>query len=107
MKYESAFDGRLAHAGLTQEEWDRLPWLFDEPRRRRRPLSSRLLALLVLLVAVDAIGSYAAGRASNEWTRTVRSQEVALSAQDAQALARAIFAPASFGWYRKRANAAY
>lgn len=120
MKHVAAFQPSLATPGPTPEEWDRLPWLFDEPKRVRHCSRRPLLAALALLAAVDAAGSYQAGRLSalQGWALpsiapaggpglAAPLPQVALSADETRAFAQRIFAPVGVGWYRKRANAAY
>src|SRR3954464_5156920 len=98
MKHVAAFQPQVATAGLSEDEWDRLPWLFDEPKLVRRGRTGIALAVLLFLTA-DALASYTAGRFSADWsgfsTPPVDSSELvhpirepALSAQNVSAFAQ-------------------
>jgi len=104
MKHVAAFQPRLETTGLSAQEWDRLPWLRDVPTRVRRPLYGRLL-IVVLAVSVDAIASYAAGRAAMQ--RMGHGREATLAAGDMRALAQRMASTASIRWYRPRPGTPY
>lgn len=112
MKHETAFEPWLATTGLIEEEWDRLPWLMDGPRRVRRRFGGKLLALAVLLTATDAVASYAAGARSVHDGWFVAPDLPTDTAQvrgptDAMALVQGISPPPGIGWVRRRPNAPY
>jgi hypothetical protein len=94
-----------------RDEWERLPWLFDEPRRARRKPSGWVLAALILLATTDALGSYAAGRMSvgSAWEVPTVSPDASgpLSAAETALLAEQISTAEQIGWQRRRSNAPY
>jgi hypothetical protein len=109
----TAFQPRATIGLPREEEWDRLPWLKEEPRRAKRNLHSGWLVGLVLLIAADAVAAYWAGEASARQERMrpcspERSGEaVPLSRDDAQAVAERISEAQRVGLEWRRPNAPY
>jgi hypothetical protein len=104
----------------TTEEWERLPWLFDEPKRFRRRPRAWILALIVLLIAADALGSYTAGQLSvrHGWQvpalaqtigrdAAVRASVKPLSPEDSLRLARQLSEVQKIGFQWRRPNVPY
>ena len=93
-----------------RDEWERLPWLFDEPKRPRRQPSHWTLVALILLTTADALSAYAAGRLSMLHDRAIVAvplEGMQLSAKDSRELAERIATAGRVGWQRRRPNAAY
>jgi hypothetical protein len=94
----------------AREEWERLPWLFDEPKRMARSPSGWILAWLIILATADGIAAYAAGQLSvrREWATPVASAArlQSPSAEDSRLVAEQIVAAGRVGWQRRRPNAA-
>jgi hypothetical protein len=94
-----------------RDEWERLPWLFDEPGRAARKPSGWVLAALILLATADALGSDAAGRMSvgSAWQIPTVSPDALgpLSAAETAQLAEQISTAGQIGWQRRRSNAPY
>lgn len=91
-----------------REEWERLPWLFDEPKPVPRRPSGWILMALIVLATADALCAYAAGRLSVRYEPAIASlNQLQLSADDSRVLAERIAAGERVGWQRRRPNAAY
>ena len=106
----TALQPQFTTSAQPREEWERLPWLFDEPRRVQRRPSGWILAALILLATADALCAYAAGRLSMLHERaiaTVSLKRLQLSAHDTRVLAEQIATAENVGWQRRRPNAAY
>jgi hypothetical protein len=104
----------LAPIDEPREEWERLPWLFDEPKRVRRRLSGWVLVFLIVFTGLDAIGSYEAGRMSvrEGWfvaddfsPRDAAILLPRMSTRETRTLARELSSQRIRGWYRRRPNA--
>src|SRR4051794_15190201 len=103
MKHIAAFQPELATA-VSPQDWDRLPWLFDEPRPvRTRGRRGVMLLAVVLAISADALASYAAGRASGPGRAPSHKEEGAPSPEYPRALAQRM--TPDLGWYLTRPNA--
>lgn len=111
MRHESVFQPRLEVAGLTDDEWDRLPWLQDEPRVRPKRRVNKLLSLLLLLAVTDASLSYAAGRISDpaapDRAVVVKAEASMPRRLDAQSFSKGLATPPDMAWYRQHPGAPY
>ena len=106
MKHVAAFQPRLQTTGPSAEDWDRLPWLFDEPNRApTRGRRSVMLLAVVFAISADALASYAAGRASQVGVPLSPEEGAASSGADRRALAQRM--SPDLGWYFTRPNAPY
>lgn len=88
-------------------DWDRLPWLVEHARRPVRRIRGAVLAGLVVLLAADAAGSYAAGRLSGARQQRSSDGNVGLAPAQAETLARQISNVQQIAWQRRRPNAPY
>lgn len=111
MRHESGFQPRLEVAGLTDDEWERLPWLQDEPSGRLRRGRRKLLPFLLLLAVTDASLSYAAGRISDSAApnrAVVGKIEAPMPKRlDAQSFSKGLASPPDMAWFRQHPGTPY
>jgi hypothetical protein len=106
----TALQPQFTTSARPREEWERLPWLFDEPKRVRRQPSRWILVGLILFATADALCAYAAGRLSmlhGQAIAAISVHRIKLSTEDSRALAEQIASAEGVGWQRRRPNAAY
>jgi hypothetical protein len=113
MKHVAAFQPQLTTAGLSEDEWDRLPWLCDEPRKALPRRRKGLATWAVLFLMADAFGSYAAGRVSGAYgspgtsTSSIGGRREAASREGMGGFAQRISEARALGWHPMRPNAPY
>lgn len=111
----TAFQPRQVTELTPVDDWDRLPWLIEEPRPIRRQLPRGLWFALIGLLTADAAASYWAGQASAQenWSvgemdaRSAAAPTGQMSTDDARKLADRISSAQRFAFQWRRPDAAY
>jgi hypothetical protein len=104
----TAFEPQPVNYSPRGDQWDRLPWLVDEPVRVRRKAPVPTIRWLLLLFPLEAAASYAAGRISVHATSiTVAERARPETSEGAQMIAERLMRAEDFAWQRRRPNAPY